>query len=129
MIVDVFYDHVLARRWSEYHPLPLAVYTQDVYRTLQDNLHLMPAAVHPLIGAMDQRDWLQAYASQEGIERALRGMAARHPVAAKIGTAARLLSDHLECFSDDFDEFLPDMRARCSEFLAERDHSVQRNHS
>jgi acyl carrier protein phosphodiesterase len=121
VIVDVFYDHVLARRWSEHHPRPLPVYTQDVYRTLQGNLHRMPAAVHPLIDAMSRGDWLRGYASPHGIERALQGMAARHPVAAKIGTAGRLLSDHFDRFSADFDEFLPDLRARCTEFLAERD--------
>ena len=54
VIVDVFYDHVLARRWPEHHPRPLSVFTQDVYRTLRGNLHRMPAAVHPLIDAMSE---------------------------------------------------------------------------
>ena len=121
VIVDVFYDHVLARRWPEHHPRPLSVFTQDVYRTLRGNLHRMPAAVHPLINAMSEGDWLRGYASQRGIERALRGMAARRPVAAEIGTAGSLLSDHFDRFSADFDEFLPDLRARCAQFLAERD--------
>ena len=83
VIVDVFYDHVLARRWPEHHPRPLSVYTQDVYRTLRGNLHRMPAAAHPLIDAMSRGDWLRGYASQHGIERALQGMAARRPVAAE----------------------------------------------
>jgi acyl carrier protein phosphodiesterase len=87
VIVDVFCDHVLARRWPEHHPRPLSVYAQDVYRTLRGNLHRMPAAVHPLID----------------------------------GTAGRFLSDHFDRFSADFDEFLPDLRARCAEYLAERD--------
>ena len=121
VIVDMFYDHVLARRWDEYHPRPLGVYTQDVYRTLRGNLHRMPAAVHPLIEAMSHGDWLRGYGSLRGIERALQGMAARRPVAAGIATAGRLLSDHFDRFSDDFDEFLPDARARCAEFLAERE--------
>ena len=77
----------------------------------------MPAAVHPLIDAMSQGDWLRGYASQRGIERALQRMAARRPVAAEIGTAGRLLPDHFDRFSADFDEFLPDLRARCTEFL------------
>jgi acyl carrier protein phosphodiesterase len=47
VIVDVFYDHVLARRWTEHHPRPLSVYAQDVYRTLVANLHRLPAGVHP----------------------------------------------------------------------------------
>ena len=123
VIVDVFYDHVLARRWLEHHPQTLSVYTQDVYRTLRGNLDRMPTAVHPLINAMSQHDWLLGYASQQGIERALLGMAARRPVAAGIGTAARLLPAHFDRFSDDFDEFLPDLRARCGEFLTDQDHT------
>jgi acyl carrier protein phosphodiesterase len=120
VIVDVFYDHVLARRWAEHHPRPLPDYTQDVYGTLRRNLHRLPPAVHPLINAMSRGDWLSGYASQHGIERALRGMAQRRPVAAGIGTAGRMLSDHFERFSADFDEFLPALRGRCDEFLAER---------
>ena len=118
VIVDVFYDHVLARRWAEHHPRPLPVYTQDVYRTLRGNLHRLPAAVHPLITAMSGGDWLRGYASRHGIDRALQGMARRRPVAAEIGTAGRMLPDHYERFSADFDEFLPDLRMWCQEFLA-----------
>lgn len=121
VIVDVFYDHVLARQWSEHHPTPLPLYTQEIYRTLRGNLARLPPAVHPLIEAMSRGDWLRGYASQRGIERALQGMARRRPVAAGIGTAARALAEHFDRFSADFDEFLPDLRARCAEFLAERD--------
>jgi acyl carrier protein phosphodiesterase len=120
VIVDVFYDHVLARRWSEHHPQPLSAYAQDIYRTLRGNLHRVPAGVQPLIEAMSRSDWLQGYASQRGIERALQGIAARRPVAAQIGTAGRLLADHFDRFSADFGEFLPDLDAHCTEFLAER---------
>jgi len=120
VIVDVFYDHVLARRWSEHHPRALPDYTQDVYRTLRSNLHRLPAPVHPLIESMTRTDWLRGYASQRGIERALQGMAQRRPVAAGIGAAGRLLADHFDRFSADFDEFLPAVRLRCAEFLAGR---------
>jgi len=117
VIVDVFYDHVLARRWTEHHPQPLSVYAQDVYRTLGGNLHRLPAGLHPLVRSMTRGDWLGGYASARGIERALQGMAQRRPVAATIGTAGRMLADHFDRFSDDFDEFLPDLRTRCAEFL------------
>ena len=120
VIVDVFYDHVLARRWAEHHPRPLRDYAEEVYRTLNGNLHRLPVPVHPLITRMSRGDWLAGYASHRGIERALQGMAYRHPVAAGIGTAGRLLADHFDRFSADFDEFLPELRVRCAEFLAER---------
>ncbi|HEY0876209.1 MAG TPA: ACP phosphodiesterase [Vicinamibacterales bacterium] len=118
VIVDIFYDHVLARRWTEHHAIPLPAYAQAVYRTLGRNLHRLPPAVHPLVAAMSRGDWLHAYASRSGIDRALAGMAARRPVAARIGTAGRVLSDHFDRFSADFDEFLPDLRECCERFLA-----------
>lgn len=118
VIVDVFYDHVLARRWAEHHPRPLSEYTQDVYRSLHGNLHRLPLPVHPLVNAMIRGDWLRAYASQHGIDRALQGMAQRRAVAAGIGTAGRMLLDHFERFSADFDEFLPELRTCSQEFLA-----------
>src|SRR5918993_1857682 len=99
VIVDVFYDHVLARRWSEHHPQPLPLYAQEVYGTLRANLSRLPAAVHPLVEAMSRGDWLRGYASPRGIERALRGMAERHPVAAEIGTAGPVLGGHFHRFS------------------------------
>lgn len=120
VIVDVFYDHVLARRWTEHHPQPLADYTQELYRTLKANLNRLPPPVHPLVAGMSRGDWLRSYASQRGIDRALQGMAQRRPVAAEIGTAGRVLADQFDRFSADFDEFLPELRVRCGEFLAER---------
>ena len=121
VIVDVFYDHVLARRWNEFHPQPLGFYTGQVYRTLHDNRHRIPDPMHPFIEAMRRGDWLGAYATERGIERALQGMARRHPVAAGIGGAAATLPAHFDRFSADFDAFLPDLQAWCAAFLADRE--------
>lgn len=120
VIVDVFYDHVLARRWAEHHEQPLRDYARGVYRTLEGNLHRLPVRVHSLVTSMTRGDWLRGYASQHGIARALQGIAARRPVAAEIGTAGRLLADHFDRFSDDFDEFLPELRVHCGDFLTSR---------
>ncbi len=119
VIVDVFYDHVLARRWTEHHQRPLGQFAQEIYRTLQSNMHRIPPGMHPLVNNMSRGDWLKNYASQQGIERALQGMARRRPVAARIGTAGRLLVDHFDRLSADFDEFLPELRVHCAEFLIE----------
>jgi acyl carrier protein phosphodiesterase len=120
VIVDVFYDHVLARRWAEHHAQPLPEYAQGVYRTLTGNLDRVPAALHPLIANMSRHDWLQGYASVRGIELALQGIARRRPVAAHIGTAGRQLAAHFDRFSGDFDQFVPALRAHCAAFLADR---------
>ena len=34
VVIDVFYDHFLARDWPCHHPMPLPEYAQSVYTTL-----------------------------------------------------------------------------------------------
>lgn len=118
VIVDVFYDHLLARTWPAHHPQSLPDFTQDVYRTLRTNLERMPSAAHPLVRAMSQHDWLLSYLDIAGIDRALRGMAARVPVARGIATAAAHLERHHAAFASDFDAFLPELQVHAARVLA-----------
>jgi acyl carrier protein phosphodiesterase len=119
VIVDVYYDHVLAREWHAHGTGDLAAFAGDVYRTLRGNLARLPPGVHPLVHAMTRGDWLSAYAAIQGIEDALRGMAHRSRVAAGIGTAAEELVSHYDAFAADFTEFFPALRAHCERFLDE----------
>lgn len=120
VLVDVFYDHVLARTWAAHHPASLPAFTQDVYRTLRSNLPRLPPAVHPLVHAMSRHDWLLAYADIAGIDRALRGMAHRMPIARGIAPAAADLEQQYDAFADDFATFFPELLAHTAAFLDAR---------
>ncbi len=117
VIVDVYFDHVLAREWATYGEGTLETFAAEVYDTLHANLARLPSNVHPLVHAMSRGRWLEGYAQVSGIARALRGMAQRTPVAAGIGTAAEELEQHYAAIAGDFAEFFPHLRAHCAAFL------------
>jgi acyl carrier protein phosphodiesterase len=117
VIVDVYYDHVLAREWTAHGEGALPAFAGDVYRTLRANLFRLPAEVHPLVHAMTRGDWLAGYADIDNVAWALRGMARRARVAAGIGTAAEELARDYEAVAADFAEFFPQLRAHCGRFL------------
>lgn len=119
VIVDVYYDHVLAREWPAHADGTLADFAADVYRTMHENRERLPAEVHPLVDAMSGGDWLTRYADIDHVSRALRGMARRARVAAGIGTAAEELARDYDLVAADFAEFFPDLRAHCETFLHE----------
>ena len=121
VIVDVYYDHVLAREWRIHGEGELDVYTADVYRTLQQNLVRLPDEVHPLVYAMSRGDWLARYADIDHIAGTLRNMARRNRIAAGIGTAAEELARDYEAVAADFAEFFPELRRHCEAFLATSD--------
>lgn len=117
VLVDLFYDHILARCWAEYAPVPLAEFTQGVYGVLLRNRYRLPPEVGPLVDSMTRHDWLTRYAEPEGMGWALRGLARRSPVAAGIETATDELTEYYETFEADFRRFFPDLQAHCHQFL------------
>jgi len=117
-IVDVYYDHVLAREWATYGYGTLSAFADDVYRTLHANLSRLPTTVHPLVHAMSRGDWLTGYAHLPHVAGALRGMARRHAVAAGIGTAAEELEAQYPHFSDDFAALFPELQAHCTALVS-----------
>jgi acyl carrier protein phosphodiesterase len=118
VIVDVYYDHVLAREWATHGEGTLPAFADDVYRTLRGNLGRLPEEIHPLVHAMTQGDWLTGYADIAYVGRALRGMARRAPVARDIGTAAEELAAQYTDIAADFAEFFPQLQAHCTALVA-----------
>ncbi|MEJ2583477.1 MAG: acyl carrier protein phosphodiesterase [Robiginitalea sp.] len=74
VIVDIYYDHFLARNWDSYSGIPLQEFTADFYKLLEKNLDLMPETVQHMAPYMITDDWLLSYRELEGIDRVLKGL-------------------------------------------------------
>jgi len=108
VILDLFYDHFLAAHFEHFHPLPLSVYVQKVYDTLQQQLDLMPTSAKHYFLAMKKYGWLEGYASTEGIRLVLNQMSKRKNID-PMGDAVDLLNDDYSYFKDTALEFLEDV--------------------
>src|SRR5215216_5596818 len=87
VIVDVFYDHFLARNWNTYHTEPLSDFAARTYRTIESFGPILPAGVKYMLPYMIKGNWLVNYGQTEGIHRALSGMARRTPYHSKMEEA------------------------------------------
>ncbi len=113
IIVDLAYDHFLAKNWRAYAEQPLRDFSNTFYQLLEANRSRLPAPTHRLVDAMTQFDWLTSYADLTATERALAGLARRVPVAAGIETAGEELRAGYEAFLEDFREFFPSIAEFC----------------
>jgi acyl carrier protein phosphodiesterase len=77
VLVDIFYDHVLARDWDRYHAESLPIYCQSVYSHIQARSMDMPELATSAMGLMAQENWLQSYAGLNGIADVLIRMSQR----------------------------------------------------
>jgi acyl carrier protein phosphodiesterase len=116
VLVDVFYDHLLARNWAAIHQQPLHEYCAAVYGLIRDRLHDLPASAHPGLVLMAQEDWLTSYAQIEGITDVLARMSrrARQPNPLMHGEQ-EFLAD-VDGFARDFYEWLADTKGFCRQW-------------
>ena len=120
VVADVFYDHFLAANWKSYHALPLDDYAGNVYQLIQDHDHILPTGVRYMMKYMIQGNWLLNYAKIEGIGRALTGMSRRTSFESNMEYAVEDLKSQYQEFSNDFNEFFPDLKAYSENFLRDQ---------
>jgi len=110
IFVDIFYDHLLARDWTEHHATPLATYCQGVYRHIAGRFHDLPLSAHHALQLMARENWLHSYTGIDGIADVLQRMSQRarqpNPLA---GGEVEFLTD-ASGFADDFRGWLVDAR-------------------
>lgn len=117
VIVDIFYDHFLARNWSRYHHVPLPVFTKKTYRQLMNYEDILPAKVLHMLPFMIEKDWLLHYREMEGMARALKGMALRTPFDSKMDEATADLEWQYSGFQKEFELFFEDIRTFTGDWI------------
>lgn len=107
VLVDVFYDHFLARDWWRYSAEPFESFKVRVYEALRGQRHLFPPVLDSVAMRMATEDWLQAYGTLEGIETALRRMSRRLSRPNRLGDGGAQLVAHYDRLRADFHDFMP----------------------
>lgn len=117
VIVDVFYDHFLAKGWSRYSPIPLKDFTQNFYDTMELYYDRIPKGVIHMLSYMSKDDWLYNYQFIEGIDKALTGMSRRTKFESKMDEASESLREHYEKLSSEFQSFFPELENHVKQFI------------
>ena len=77
IIVDIFYDHFLAKNWSTYSDEKLENYSERFYQSLRDNYDLLTLKTQKMLPYMIDHNWLLSYQTIENIENVLARMDTR----------------------------------------------------
>lgn len=74
IIVDIFYDHFLAKNWNNYSDEKLEDYTERFYQSLRDNYDFLTEKTQKMLPYLIAQNWLLSYDTIEGIENVLEKM-------------------------------------------------------
>ena len=113
IIIDIFYDHFLAKNWNNYSATPLDVYVNAVYNLLNSEFENLPEKTQYMLPFMIEYNWLYNYQFIEGIQRVLNGMNNRTKKKSHMNLAVEDLQIHYQDFENDFQTFFEELKQFC----------------
>lgn len=105
VIVDILYDHFLAKNWYSYCDIPLEIYVEKFYSSLEANFEILPERTQKMLPFMIADNWLLNYANIEGIQRVLNGMNRRTQHKSNMNKATTELKAYYSEFENEFTLF------------------------
>jgi len=111
VIVDILYDHFLAKNWNNYHEVPLDIYVQNFYQLLRDNFEVLPARIQRLMPYMISDNWLLSYQTVSGISKILVQMNRRTKNISKMNFAVIELEEYYSEFENEFTSFFSELQS------------------
>lgn len=105
IIVDIFYDYILASEWNLHHKSPLEVYVEEVYTILKKHYFTLPPGIKTWFPTFLRHNWLVTYAKIEGIETVLQRMSSRTSLPEHTEFAIKVLKEQEDEIRKEFNDF------------------------
>ncbi|MBR7800157.1 ACP phosphodiesterase [Undibacterium fentianense] len=111
ILLDIYYDHVLAKNWSTYSDLELDRFIADFYKKMLARRQFFTATLDLLVPRMIEQDWLGSYQNRDGVN------IATHRVSSRLSKNGHLLREclldlerHEQVIELGFHEFFPQLQ-------------------
>ena len=118
ILMDIFYDHILARNWQEFHHEALQDFNDWVFATLEAWHDELPDESRSIARRMEQSQILLRYADPGVIPGILASVGSRLRRAKPLAEAYRSLQDNLPCLEADFGAFFPELLAHVEDAIS-----------
>lgn len=121
VIVDILYDHFLAKNWVKYSKESLNSFVSRFYQSLEDNFETLTPKTQRILPIMMEQNWLESYATIEGISQILFQMDYRTKFKSKMQFSVEELETFYDDFENEFTLFFEELRNHVNEKLQELD--------
>ena len=109
VIVDLYYDHFLARYWDEYSDDDLSQFVASTYFLMIRRFNLLPLRSRRILPFMITQNWLVNYRDLNSLQRVFYGMSRRTSHPSGMENAIRDLESGYDMFENEFRAFFPEI--------------------
>lgn len=118
VIIDIFYDHFLAKNWKKYSDVPLKKVANDFYENLRNQYAILTEKTKGLMPHMIARNWLVSYASIDGLSMILFQMDHRTKNRVAMHESVNELTKFYSDFEEEFTTFFEELQIHSQNKLA-----------
>lgn len=119
VIMDILYDHFLAKNWSTFSDEKLEDYANNFYELLQDNYEILTERIKGMMPYMIARNWFVSYATIAGLEMILFQMDYKTKHRANMQEAVVELQEFYTEFESEFFIFFQELMVSCQQKITE----------
>ncbi|MEI6766099.1 MAG: acyl carrier protein phosphodiesterase [Bacteroidota bacterium] len=109
VIVDMYYDHFLAKSWPVYSNRPLEEFAATTYELLIKNFAILPPRLKRMLPYMIAFNWLVAYSDTSNLRRFFTGLSKRTAFYSGMEHCVDDLEEHYPLFKNEFECFFPEL--------------------
>jgi acyl carrier protein phosphodiesterase len=109
VIIDIFYDHFLAKNFSRYSDQSLEDFSANFYKLLDENFEILTPRFKMILPTLKEENWLVLYATIEGISNILYNMDRRTRLKSKMQFSVEELTSFYSEFETEFTLFFVEM--------------------
>ena len=116
IVIDMFYDHILATNFNQYSSISLVEFAQNFYDLLERRKAEIPEPMGRMVESMVTRNWLLGYSYYQGIEWALTGISKRLSFESGIENATEELWKDYDLYKTEFQLYFPELITHCQNY-------------
>jgi acyl carrier protein phosphodiesterase len=115
VLMDIIYDHYLAKNFEQYSTLSLQTHANGIYEILKHNHDFLPENAKRFYGYMTERNILYHYSTLNGIETVLTHLSSRIRNRFELQLAIPILEANYQEIEEEFTIFFDDLQTFCKE--------------
>jgi len=117
VIVDMFYDHFLAKNWIEYSAISLEETAHNAYGLLLKHYSILPPKIIRMLPFMIYYNWFVSYADINKLKLHFEGMARRTSFVSGMENVTEDLCNDYSLYEKEFKLFFPQVIGFADKYL------------
>jgi acyl carrier protein phosphodiesterase len=110
--VDLYFDHLLARNWDDYHPKKLEDFIAEFYDKMDLSNEVYSNHFRMVLSKMKEHNWLYQYQFMDGLKKMCNGVSMRISFPNSLSKAPKMFIENEALITAAFRTYMVDARKK-----------------